>query len=111
MDDAPIDHAVFAELAASVGADFVRELVDTFAAEAAGMREELRAAYEVRDAARFRRTAHSLKSNAQTFGALRLAEAARALEHGGLPVDATPLDALETVLASSLAALAERADG
>ena len=111
MDDAPIDHTVFAALAESVGAEFVRELVDTFAVEAAGMREELRAAYEARDADRFRRTAHSLKSNAQTFGALRLAEAARALEHGGLPADAAPLDELGSMLAQSLAALAERANG
>lgn len=33
----------------------------------------------------FRRTAHSIKSNASTFGATRLAEMARALEIGGPP--------------------------
>jgi HPt (histidine-containing phosphotransfer) domain-containing protein len=36
------------------------------------------------DAEAFRRTAHSLKSNALTFGAAGLAERAKALEHGGL---------------------------
>jgi HPt (histidine-containing phosphotransfer) domain-containing protein len=111
MDDPLIDPTVFAELAESVGADFVRELVETFAAEATTMRSEMRAACEQRDAERFRRAAHSLKSNAQTFGARQLAEAARSLELGGLPSEAAPLDALEAELARSLAALAERAGG
>ena len=66
---------------------------------------------EARDAERFRRAAHSLKSNAQTFGARRLADAARALELGGIPSDSAPLDALEAELAVGLAALAERAGG
>ena len=111
MDEPLIDSTVFSELADSVGADFVRELVETFAAEAATMRTELRTAYEARDAERFRRAAHSLKSNAQTFGTRRLADAARSLELGGLPSDAAPLDALEAELAKGLAALVERAGG
>ena len=45
---------------------------------------ELRAAGERADAEAFRRTAHSLKSNGLTFGALAFAAQARALELGGL---------------------------
>jgi HPt (histidine-containing phosphotransfer) domain-containing protein len=111
MSEPLIDPAVFAELADSVGEDFVRELVETFATEAATMRSDLRAALAQRDAERFRRAAHSLKSNAQTFGARRLAHAARALELGGLPSEAAALDALEADLAASLRALVERAGG
>jgi len=84
MADAIIDPIAFAELQASAGEDFVGELIDTFLQEAPPMLEELRAALAGGDAERFRRAAHSLKSNSQTFGALRLAEQARALELGGL---------------------------
>ena len=46
-DTALIDTGVFAELQAATGADFVVELVDTFAEELPGMLGELRAALEV----------------------------------------------------------------
>ena len=48
------------------------------------MMAELEAAFEAGDAERFRRTAHSLKSNGLTFGALGLAAQAKALELAGL---------------------------
>jgi HPt (histidine-containing phosphotransfer) domain-containing protein len=67
-----IDPAVFEELQATAGAEFVRELIDTFLAEAPAMLGELREAFDAGDAERFRRTAHSLKSNGNTFGALAL---------------------------------------
>ena len=90
-----IDAAVFAELQATAGADFVRELVDTFLEEAPPMLAELRAALAAARAEPFRRAAHSLKSNASTFGAATLAGQARDLELQGLDA-ATPaaLDAL-----------------
>ncbi len=85
MSGAPIDDAAFAELQESAGADFVRELVDTFLEEAPRMLDELRrAAAEGRSDA-FRRAAHSLKSNANTFGALALGKLARELELNGVP--------------------------
>ena len=80
---APIDRATFAELQATAGAEFVGELVDTFLAEAPAMFAELRAAHAAQSAERFRRAAHSLKSNAHTFGALKLGAMAKALELGG----------------------------
>jgi HPt (histidine-containing phosphotransfer) domain-containing protein len=100
-----IDPHTFDELQATAGADFVADLVDTFATEAPALLAELRSALEARAGERFRRAAHSLKSNGSTFGATRLAEQARALELAGLPADATPIDALEREAAAAVAAL------
>ena len=80
----PIDRATFAELQAAAGADFVSELVDTFLDEAPPMLAELRSSLAAGRAEPFRRAAHSLKSNASTFGALTLAAMARELELNGL---------------------------
>jgi HPt (histidine-containing phosphotransfer) domain-containing protein len=79
-----IDAATFAELQSSAGADFVGELVDTFFEEAPIMLAELKSALAADQAEPFRRAAHSLKSNANTFGALALGQVARELEIGGL---------------------------
>ncbi|HTS21962.1 MAG TPA: Hpt domain-containing protein [Casimicrobiaceae bacterium] len=83
MPEGTIDRAVFEELKLTAGADFVSELVDTFLSEAPGMLAELRRALEASEADRFRRVAHSLKSNSNTFGASELAAMARELELGG----------------------------
>ncbi len=84
MTNRTIDVATFEELKATAGAGFVRELVDTFLVEAPAMLAELRDAFAAGDAERFRRSAHSLKSNGNTFGALALGAMARELELGGL---------------------------
>jgi HPt (histidine-containing phosphotransfer) domain-containing protein len=81
---ATIDRATFEALKATAGADFVRELVDTFLSEAPKMLDELRSALDASDATRFRRAAHSLKSNGNTFGALSFGALARDLELGGI---------------------------
>ena len=98
MANATIDLATFDELKATAGADFVGELVETFLGEAPAMLADLRSAFAAGDADRFRRAAHSLKSNGNTFGALTLGAMARELELGGMePVQAAggaPLDAL-----------------
>jgi HPt (histidine-containing phosphotransfer) domain-containing protein len=111
MADVPIDRAVFAELEATTGAEFARELVDTFLAEAPKMQQELRRALTAGDADAFRRAAHSLKSNSNTFGARALGALARDLELGGLAAvreaDGAPLDALAGEYARVAAALAE----
>ena len=75
------------------------------------MLAEMRAALAAGAAERFRRAAHSLKSNAHTFGAMALGAQARALELGGLPADARGIDALQATFASSAAALKELANG
>ena len=109
MTDKSIDLAVYAELKAATGPEFVVELVATFLEEAPGMLAELRKARADGDVDRFRRAAHSLKSNANTFGAATLAAQARALELKGLDADpardATALTALEAEHARAAAAL------
>jgi HPt (histidine-containing phosphotransfer) domain-containing protein len=106
-----IDSAVYAELQDTAGAEFAAELVGTFFEEAPLMLADLRSALAERNRDRFRRAAHSLKSNSHTFGATKLAELARELELGGLAVDGTPLDALDAEYARAAAALQALADG
>ena len=104
-----IDLATFEELKATTGADFVVELVDTFLVEAPGMLYDLRTALAADDAERFRRAAHSLKSNSNTFGALALGALARDLELSGLDpaLNAQSLEALRLEYARVATALTE----
>ena len=104
-----IDAQVYRELQETAGADFVRELVDTFLQEAPGMLAELRSACQAKAADRFRRAAHSLKSNAQTFGACDLSQRSRELESGWLPSDCTALDAVEGAYKAAATTLQEMA--
>lgn len=75
-----IDQHTFDGLKQMVGADFIGELVTTFLEDGPRMMGELRASLAANDAETFRRAAHSMKTNAATFGATDLAELARALE-------------------------------
>ncbi len=103
-----IDRATFAELQESAGAEFVTELVDTFLEDAPALLAELRNARAAADAERFRRAAHSLKSNSHTFGATALGTLARTLELGGLSADpAADLAAIDAVDAAYAEAAAE----
>jgi HPt (histidine-containing phosphotransfer) domain-containing protein len=79
-----IDMATFNALKETAGADFVGELVGAFLEEAPGMLKELSTAYSAGEADKFKRAAHSLKSNGLTFGALGLAAMAKDLELTGL---------------------------
>jgi HPt (histidine-containing phosphotransfer) domain-containing protein len=109
MTESAIDLATYTELQQTAGADFVAELVDTFFEEAPVMLAELRSARAAADADRFRRAAHSLKSNSNTFGALALGALARDLELSGLGADpardAARLDALDAAYVRAAAAL------
>jgi HPt (histidine-containing phosphotransfer) domain-containing protein len=115
MSEAIIDDAAFRELQDSAGADFVSELVDTFCEEAPQMLAQLRAALAAGQADAFRRAAHSLKSNSQTFGAVTLGTMARELELQGIGADpATTLqriDALDAQFERTAVALRERCGG
>jgi histidine phosphotransfer protein HptB len=115
MNESPIDLGVYSELQATTGAEFVAELVDTFLEEAPGMLAELRSARAQGHAERFRRAAHSLKSNASVFGAVRVAARARELELKGLDPeparDEAALAALEAEHARAAAALKTLRDG
>lgn len=75
-----IDRATFDALVQNVGGDFMKELLDTFFSEAPQLISQMKSAQASSDAETFRRVAHSLKSNATSFGAHHLAELARELE-------------------------------
>jgi histidine phosphotransfer protein HptB len=106
-----IDPATFSALQDAAGADFVNELVATFCEEAPGLLAELRAAWGEKSAERFRRAAHSIKSNGLTFGAGTLAAMARELEVNGPGPDTAGLDALEREFDRTALALKELCRG
>ncbi len=101
MNDSVIDRRIFAELQAAAGAEFVIELVATFLEEGPSLLAELERARASADAEAFQRAAHSLKSNANTFGALKLAALARELELQGLKGDIGELARLEGLFADA----------
>jgi HPt (histidine-containing phosphotransfer) domain-containing protein len=109
MNKNPINLAVYKELQDTTGLEFACELVDTFLEEAPGMLSALRCASADSNAVQFRQAAHSLKSNADIFGAAELAAQARALELKGLDPDTvrneTTLVALEAMYACASTAL------
>ena len=78
-----LDINTFNALKDSVGADFVGELMNTFFEDANAQMLEMNSALASKDTESFRRAAHSLKSNAATFGAADLAALARELEMMG----------------------------
>ena len=104
-----IDGAAFEELQQTAGTEFVTELVDTFLTEAPLMLAELRSALADRNGERFRRAAHSLKSNSNTFGATALGAMARELELTAADRvaagDTKPIDTLADEYARVAAAL------
>ncbi len=80
MTDELIDPTVFDELADAMGEDFAEELLTAFLTDAQDMFKELRQSLATEDTVSYKRAAHSIKSNAQTFGATKLTNEARAME-------------------------------
>ena len=105
-----IDTSVFEDLAEAMGDDFAAELLETFLGDAPNMFGALTQAISDGDADAFRRAAHSIKSNAQTFGATQLADEARALEVSGT-IDPEAAQALSTTFEASATALKGLVDG
>jgi HPt (histidine-containing phosphotransfer) domain-containing protein len=75
-----IDQAAFDELKQISGTDFINELIDAFLEDAPNMIQNMYTALDAKDVESFRRNAHSLKSNANTFGATELGALAKELE-------------------------------
>jgi len=75
-----IDFNTFNNLKESTGADYIGELVDAFLDDAPGLIAQMHSALASKDSESFRRAAHSMKSNAATFGAMELSSLARELE-------------------------------
>ena len=98
MPGTSLDMSAFENLKALAGADFIGELIETFLEDAPKLIEQLRTSLAARDAETFRRAAHSLKSNAASFGAGELSLLAQRLEMLGrqnkLPETGDPLQAV-----------------
>jgi HPt (histidine-containing phosphotransfer) domain-containing protein len=111
---ATIDSETFSALRDATGSEFVRELIDTFLVEAPSMLADLRESLANGESDRFRRAAHSLKSNGNTFGALALGAIARDLEISGMAQVKTragaPLAGIEAEYARVAAALSALRD-
>ena len=75
-----INKATFEELKQMSGEDFINELIDAFLDDAPQMISNMQDALASKDVEAFRRNAHSLKSNANTFGAVELGSLAKELE-------------------------------
>jgi HPt (histidine-containing phosphotransfer) domain-containing protein len=109
MSETVIDQAAFNGLVELVGDDFIGELAQTFFEEAPELLAEMSRALDEGDAEAFRRAAHSLKSNGDSFGAVRLTSLARELEYMGRDgrlVEAGPkLSQLETAYGEAAEAL------
>jgi CheY-like chemotaxis protein/HPt (histidine-containing phosphotransfer) domain-containing protein len=75
-----IDRNTFERLRATMGAGFVEEVLPTFLEDTRDLLGTMRRALGSRDTDTFRRAAHSLKSNAASFGAMTLSSLAKDLE-------------------------------
>ncbi len=107
-----IDQKTYDDLVASVGSDFIGELLAAYLEETPMLLAELRDAWERRDAGVFQRAAHSIKSSSASLGALPLADLARTLEMRGkqneLDEAGDELDALLSGYARTERAFRER---
>lgn len=81
--DSEVDAKALDTLRQSFDDELVAELIGTFFDEAPGLVEIAKVAVEARDADTLQRAAHTLKSNAATFGATSLADLCRELEGKG----------------------------
>jgi CheY-like chemotaxis protein/HPt (histidine-containing phosphotransfer) domain-containing protein len=110
---AAVDRTVVDRLAEGMGGDtsFVVELIDQFLADAPGLVEAAQGGLANGQAEEVRRAAHTLKSNAATFGAVELETLSRrveqtakegALDDAGVQVDemASELERVRTALRS-----------
>jgi signal transduction histidine kinase/DNA-binding response OmpR family regulator len=76
----PLDRATLEQLRVTMGEGFLDELLPTFMEDSREMVRTMRRALGEKDVDAFRRAAHSLKSNAASFGAMTLSTMARDLE-------------------------------
>jgi len=77
---ADLDASAIESLRALDGEDFLTEVIDTFLRDAPALVAALRTTHEEGATEELRRTAHTLKSNGQIFGAGRFSELCRELE-------------------------------
>jgi len=78
--DSLIDLPTFEALKEAMGADFINELVQAYFEETPPLLSKLKLALASQDCEEFRRTAHSIKSTSNSFGAQGLGALAKELE-------------------------------
>ncbi len=105
-----INQATFAELKRMSGDELINEVIDAFLDDAPKMIAAMQAALGSHDVESFRRNAHSMKSNADTFGATALAALARELEAMGRAGDLNVGNRLE-MLRTACDAVSEELEG
>jgi HPt (histidine-containing phosphotransfer) domain-containing protein len=100
VTNGPVDPEVLRRLLESMGGDeeFIAELIEQFLTDTPGLVEAARTGLETGDVDEVRLAAHTLKSNAATFGAHELAERSRGLEEaakaGAIPDGADQVEAI-----------------
>ena len=78
-----IDLTTFTSLKESVGEDFIGELISAYFEETPKLISSLKKALEEQNLETFTRSAHSIKSTSNSFGAVNLGTLARELEMMG----------------------------
>ena len=97
------DEAIYAELAAALGLEDIRFVVETFATETEQRIDAMREAAGNNDNASVKRDAHSIKSSAASLGFLRLSGLAKLLEADALGLKWPELDARIDQIAGAVA--------
>jgi CheY-like chemotaxis protein len=82
-DASPLDCATLRRLSGAMGDDFMPELIGAFLADSGRLVADLQRAVAEGDAGLLRRSAHTVKSQGASLGALRLADLCRMLEEMG----------------------------
>jgi HPt (histidine-containing phosphotransfer) domain-containing protein len=75
-----IDLPTFEALKEAMGADYISELVQAYFEETPALLSKLKQALASQDCEEFRRSAHSIKSTSNSFGALGFGALAKELE-------------------------------
>jgi PAS domain S-box-containing protein len=102
--DSNVDAKALEALLEGFDQELVAGLVGTFHDEAPGLLQTAKAAVEARDAETLQRAAHTLKSNAVTFGATSLADLCRQLEGKAKAAEIEGAEELVTRVEAELAA-------
>jgi HPt (histidine-containing phosphotransfer) domain-containing protein len=89
MDKQVIDRNTYDQLKEMAGEDYIGELVDAYLDDSPQLIAAMRDCLKSNDADAFRRSAHSLKSNSASLGAITLSGMARELEMVGKSGDLT----------------------
>ena len=103
-----VDLDTLNEMKATMGADFVGELIDAYCQETPQLIAALQQALALGQALDFQHAAHSIKSTSASLGAMDLSRQARELEMMGKSGDLTGADTRLDTLAAGFASVMRR---